>query len=350
MISLVDRLQASFTKGVGISVRKLDALQFRSLYQLLDLLRQRELSDIPNRKDLYEIYYQSTSCLFGDSALTPYELKLDISLRLFENGELLSPFFYMTEGTEKCHHKAAKDYNTKTIRDGGNVAWDMSSGCLDVQFSPTVQLIHVHQSHRKLYGNTIVTKTYLENCREPIPEPELDVMILKLKTCLEVCILSFLEHMVFSSESREEDHKKGGNVVSNVNIINRSKLDFLGCHYCILPNRNCIDAFIKSQPGKEKVATKALSNTTLGNWIYLNAEFVIPCVQKKSLIDTKDYVFEVDESPRAKFKTMKYISMALQLQRQLNRLRHGSSTYHTARRKFRNTLKKASLKRKIDDV
>ena len=71
LISLVDGLEATFTKGVGISVRKLADLQLRSLYQLLDLLRQRELRDIPMCKDLYEIYYQSTLCLFGDRALTP---------------------------------------------------------------------------------------------------------------------------------------------------------------------------------------------------------------------------------------------------------------------------------------
>ena len=121
-------------------------------------------------------------------------------------------------------------------------------------------------------------------------------------------------------------------------------------HYCILPNRNCIDAFIKGQQGKETAATKALSNTILGNWIYLNAEFVIACVQKKSLIDPKGYVSEVDESAIAQFKTMKYISMAPQLQRQSNPLRHGSLTYHTEMRKYKNTLKKAALKRKLDDV
>ena len=49
LISLVDGLEASFTKRVSISVRKLTDLQFQSLYQLLDLLRQRELNleDIP---------------------------------------------------------------------------------------------------------------------------------------------------------------------------------------------------------------------------------------------------------------------------------------------------------------
>ena len=138
LISLVDGLEASFTEGVGISVRKLADLQFQSLYQLLDLLRQRELNleDIPKcKEDLYEIYYQSLFGLFGDRALTPYKLKLDILLRLFEKGELLSPFYYMTEVTEKSHHTAAKDYNTKTMRDGGNDAWNMSSSYLDIQFS-----------------------------------------------------------------------------------------------------------------------------------------------------------------------------------------------------------------------
>ena len=29
----------------------------------------------------------------------------------------------MTEGTEKSHHMAAKDYSTKTMRDGSDDAW-----------------------------------------------------------------------------------------------------------------------------------------------------------------------------------------------------------------------------------
>ena len=48
-------------------------LQFQSLYQLLELLRQRELTDLQRCKDLYETYYESTICLFGDRALTPYK-------------------------------------------------------------------------------------------------------------------------------------------------------------------------------------------------------------------------------------------------------------------------------------
>ena len=92
------------------------------------------------------------------------------------------------------------------------------------------------------------------------------------------------------------------------------------------------------------------SITILGNCIYLNAEFEIACVQKKSLIDPKGYVFEVDDTARAKFKTVKYISLAPQLQRHSNPQRHGSLNYHTAIRKYKNNLKKAALKRKTDNV
>ena len=62
LISLVVGMEKSFTKGMSISVRQLADLQFRSLYQLLDLLRQRELrlGDIPKRKDLHEMFYHST--------------------------------------------------------------------------------------------------------------------------------------------------------------------------------------------------------------------------------------------------------------------------------------------------
>ena len=195
------------------------------------------------------------------------------------------------------------------------------------------------ESCRKLYGKTDLTKTYLEICREPIPEPELDYLRTEdMFRGIHFVILGTYDHLRETQSSLEKKiTENGGNVFSNVDITNRSKLNFLSHHYCILPNRNCIDAFIKGQPGKEKAATKALSNTILGNWIYLNAEFVIACVQMKSLIDPKGFVFEKYESARAKFKTMKYISMAPQLQRQSNPLRHGSLTYHTAMRKYKNT-------------
>ena len=61
LISLVDGLETSFTKGVGISVRKLADLQFQSLYQLLDLLRQRKFKDIPKCKDLNTLF--TSSCV-----------------------------------------------------------------------------------------------------------------------------------------------------------------------------------------------------------------------------------------------------------------------------------------------
>ena len=109
-------------------------------------------------------------------------------------------------------------------------------------------------------------------------------------------------------------------------ILKIWNLIFLSHHYCILPNGKCIEALINGQPGKEKAATKALSKTLLGNCIFLN-QFVTACVQKKSLIDPKEYIFEVDQSTRAKCKSIKYISVARQLLRQRTPLRHGSLAY-----------------------
>ena len=144
-----------------------------------------------------EIYYQSTLCLFVDRALTPYKLKLDILLRLFEKGELLSPFFYKADGTEKSHHMATKDYNTNTMRDGGNDACNMSSSYLDVQFSFYRAMIYVHRSrrHLNLIGSCMAKqRRILKFAVNPIQNPNLT--ILELKTCLEVCTLLFLKHMV----------------------------------------------------------------------------------------------------------------------------------------------------------
>ena len=88
----------------------------------------------------------------------------------------------MTEGTKKSHHTEAKDYNTKTMRDGGNDAWNMSSSYPDIRFSfyrvilPCSSMSSTLEFYRKLYRKTDVTKRYLEICREPIPEPELDYL------------------------------------------------------------------------------------------------------------------------------------------------------------------------------
>ena len=130
-----------------------------------------------------------------------------------------------------------------------------------------------------MYGKT---KTYLEICREPIPEPALDYLRTEdMFRGMHFVILVLYGHLKETQATLENKiTEKGGNFASNVDIINRSKLIYLSQHFCVLPNRNCIDAFINGQPGKEKAATKALSNTILGNWIYLSAEFVIACVQK----------------------------------------------------------------------
>ena len=146
LISLIERtglvdglnwtggLEDKFAGRIGISVRKLADLQFQSLYKLLEFIRQRELSDLQRCRDLYETYYQCHLILFGDDGrgLTPYKLKLDMLLRIFKKGEILPPFYYMTEGTEKSHHTASKDYNSRTMRDGGNDDWNMSSNFLDI--------------------------------------------------------------------------------------------------------------------------------------------------------------------------------------------------------------------------
>ena len=99
-------------------------------------------------------------------------------LRIYEKGEILSPFHYMTEGNEKSHHTASKDYNSKTMRDGGNDAWNMSSNFLDIHFS-FLRAVDFCSSKANLLrryrlSNEDVVKSYLEICREPIIEPVLD--------------------------------------------------------------------------------------------------------------------------------------------------------------------------------
>ena len=352
LISFVDGLETSFPKGIGISQRKLANLQFQSLYQLLELLRQRELTDLQSCKDLYETYYQSTICLFGDRALTPYKLKIDMLLRIFEKGEILAPFNYMTEGTEKSHHTASKDYNSRTMRDGGNGAWNMSSNYLDIRFS-FFRAIDLSSSKSKLLQQCPdrIAKTYLQICQESIDVPSLDIgRTSDIFRCMNFVVLGTYGDLKETQGSLERKIlENAGIVLSNTDILIRSKLSFLSHHYCVLPNSKCIDTLVKNTPGtNETLVTKAVYHTTLGNWIYLKAEFITECVKRNMLMDPKEYTFELDDTARAKLRKIRFQNIAPQLQRQSQLLRAGSITYHTAIRKYKTAHK--ALKRKFNSV
>ena len=123
------------------------------------------------------------------------------------------------------------------MRDGGNDAWNISSSYLDIQFSfyRAIDLCTSKsgtlEPYRKLYGKI---KTYLEICREPIPEPELDYLRTEdMFTGMHFVILGthgHLKEIQASLETKITENR--GNVVSNVDIIDRKKLNFLSHHYC----------------------------------------------------------------------------------------------------------------------
>ena len=69
---------------------KLADIQFESLYQLLELIRQRELSDHQRCKDIYQAHYLYTVCRFGHRGWNPYKIKRDMLIRTVEKGEKLS--------------------------------------------------------------------------------------------------------------------------------------------------------------------------------------------------------------------------------------------------------------------
>ena len=147
----------------------------------------------------------------------------------------------------------------------------------------------------------------------------------------------------------EEDLENAEIVLSNTDIINRSKLRFLSHHYCVLPNSKCIDTLVKNTPDtKETPVTNAVYHTTLGNWIYLKAEFITDCVKKNMLMHPKDYTFELDATARAKLRNLGFQNIAAQLQRQSQPLGAGSISYHSAIRKYKTAQK--ALKRKFNSV
>ena len=200
-----------------------------------------------------------------------------------------------------------------------------------------------------MYRNEV--KSYLQICTESIDVPSLDIgRTNDIFKGMNFVILGTYGHMKDTQGSLGMIIlKNSGTVLNNTDIINRSKLNFLSHHYCVLPNSKCIDALSKSPPGtKETLITKAVYHTTLGNWTYLKAEFIIDCVEKNMLIDQKEYVFELDATTMAYMRKIRFQTVAPQLQRQSQPLRSGRMTYHTAIRKYR-TAKKA-MKRKFSSI
>ena len=310
-------METQFTKGIGISVRKLADLQFQSSYQLLEFLRQREITDLQKCKNLYETCYQCTLCLFGDRGLTPYKLKIDMLLRIYKKDEILSPFYYMTEGTEKSHHTASKDYNSKTER------WPKRRMGRKFSFLRAVDFCSSKADLLRRYrlSNEDDVKSYPKIRREPILEPVLDIhRTVDNFRCLNFIVLGTYGNIRQTQTSIEKTiTANGGTVLNNTDIVNRSKVSFLSHHYCVLPNRRCIDSFTCNLVViKDTSATKAFYHTTLGNWTYINTEFIFKCSAKSHwwIQNPRDYIFQVDVSAMFSFRKIRYQSVAPQLQRQ----------------------------------
>ena len=117
---------------------------------------------------------------FQWSCVDAIQIEIGYTTQTFWEGwASVSVFFTWQKKLKKATTQQPEDYDKKTMRDGGNDAWNMSSSYLDIQFffyraidlctSKSATL----ESYRKLYGKT---KTYLEICREPFPEPELDYL------------------------------------------------------------------------------------------------------------------------------------------------------------------------------
>ena len=175
-------------------VRKLADIQFRSLCQLLDLLRQRELRDIPMCKELWDLLpvnFMSFRWSCVDA------VQIEILLRLFEKGELLSPIFTWQTELRKATTRQPKT----TIRIQCVMVVMMHVTCHPVismfSFTSTVQLIYVHRRRRHLNVTgscRAKQRRILKFAVDPFQNSNLT--ILELKAYLEVCTLSFLKHMV----------------------------------------------------------------------------------------------------------------------------------------------------------
>ena len=191
-------------------------------------------------------------------------------------------------------------------------------------------------------------KSYLDICQEPIPEPVLDVVRTEdIFRCMNFIVLGIYNTKKLN-ETQQNIEKQitenGGTVLKETDIRNRSKLSFLNHHYCVLPSRSSFDSFIRGT-----VPRKAFYHTTLGNWTYINVQFILVCLKKKSLVDPQKYVFEIDDSQRSKFRRIRHQSIAPQLQRQSQPSTFATIMYHTAMRKYKTESKK-TLKRKLSNV
>ena len=213
LISLVDGLETSFTKGVGISVRKLAGSNLFTSYLIC--------FDRENSKTFKSV---KISMRFITSQL--YVFSVIVRWRhtnwnwIFYSDFLRRVSFCLHFITWQKELKKTTTRQPKTtIRRQCVMVAMMLGTCHPVisifSFPSTVQLIYVLQSlrHLNLTGSCMEKPTWQRRILKFAVNPfqNLNLTILELKTCLEVCTLSFLEHMVTwknSSESWEEDHWK----------------------------------------------------------------------------------------------------------------------------------------------
>ena len=126
----------------------------------------------------------------------------------------------MTEGAEKRRHTASKDYNSNTMRDGGNDAWNMSSTYLELEFLflPAITLCSSKAAMLRRYRHMKENvKSYLEICREPIPEPVVDIQRTDyVSSCINFVVLGTYGHIKETQSSIERNTREnGGRILNN---------------------------------------------------------------------------------------------------------------------------------------
>lgn len=147
--------------------------------------------DIDNFNFWAETYYQSNLANFGAAGLTPYKLKLMLFSNLTAD-RIATPWNHMTEGLEKSNHRAHRDYQTRTMRNGG-MEYHIDPNLLDCIFSfcRCLQLAgvtkkggpgvygHIARFKQDVHGQNFDPipdpSPYLEVCKLTIPIPSIAV-------------------------------------------------------------------------------------------------------------------------------------------------------------------------------
>lgn len=300
-----------------------------------------------------ETYYHISRALFDTTlGITPYKLKLLLIPQIVESGFIRSPWDHMTEGLEKSNHHSHKNFQTRSMRGGGQF-FNPDPMFLELFFS-FCSLLRLNKTRsiserikkcfRAMYGADIQdnNNSFNKICAKKVEEPTLAIGLRKEKNTLFMG-LRFYVHGSFGGITSSDGKKITNEILSSFIVdfggmsLQKSSLETLLARHSDLPHcyvvvkdatelqlatgsqtdqssvengstaptakRRRID---DDGPKKIKSTSLVLRQFARGGVKFLSPKFILDCIQESCIKDPKDYEFKAgSEFPRVRVRDIK---------------------------------------------